>query len=136
MMKKTPQIQLGHRGMIGKALISAVLLLSFARDTSGAPVTAEKAESVVGGWLKADRTPLQTALGLQIKRADTFNDAAGAPLYYIVYLAPEGFVIVAADDLVEPIIGFAPSGQFDPSSDNPLGALVSRDLPGRMAAVR
>jgi len=46
----------------------------------------------------------------------------------VVYLDPEGFVIVAADDLIEPIIGFAPRGQFDPSTKNPLGALVSNDL--------
>ena len=54
----------------------------------------------------------------------------------MVYLDPSGFVIVAADDLVEPIIGFAGAGQFDPSASNPLGALVSKDLAGRVAYAR
>ena len=54
----------------------------------------------------------------------------------MVYLNPAGFVIVSADDMVEPIIGFLPEGQYDPSPDNPLGAMVSQDLPGRVLAAR
>jgi len=50
-------------------------------------------------------------------------------------LEPSGFVIVSADDLVEPIIGFADDGTYEPSPENPLGALVTNDLNGRMAAV-
>ena len=38
------------------------------------------------------------------------------------------------DDLVDPIIGFVPLGVYDPSPTKPLGALVSRDVPGRIAA--
>ena len=37
---------------------------------------------------------------------------------------------------MEPIICFVPIGRYDPSDENPLGALVSRDVPGRIAAVR
>ena len=55
------------------------------------------------------------------------------PVYYIVYLNPTGFVIVAADDLVEPVVGFVSGdGFYDPSPHNVLGALVSQDLPGRV----
>ena len=38
MIKKTPLVKVGHLGLIGKALISALLLLSFVRDTAGAPL--------------------------------------------------------------------------------------------------
>jgi len=51
-------------------------------------------------------------------------------------LRPTGFVIVSADYLVEPIIGFADDGTYDPSDQNPLGALVNQDLKGRLAAVQ
>ena len=68
-------------------------------------------------------------------RVETFTDNYGEPVYYIVYLEPSGFVIVSADDLVEPIIGFADDGTYEPSPENPLGALVTNDLNGRMAAV-
>ena len=62
-----------------------------------------------------DRTPLGETLGGSVQRVETFNDQAGNPVYYVVYLDPSGFVIVAADDLVEPIVGFARAGQYDPS---------------------
>ena len=113
-----------------------ILLLSTLQIASGDPVSAEQAKAVVRGWLRTDRSPLQTTVGQKVKRVETFNDANGTDLYHVVYLDPEGFVIVAADDLIEPIIGFAPRGQFDPSTKNPLGALVSNDLPNRHARVK
>ena len=99
------------------------------------PRTADEAEMAVAGWLKIDPQPLETALGQQVREVETFTDDYGKPVYYIVYLEPSGFVIVAADDMVEPIIGFADDGSYDPSPENPLGALVTNDLSGRIAAV-
>ena len=101
-----------------------------------APVSSEQAAAAVTGWLSLDQTPLGEALGTSVQRVDTFSDKSGNPLYYLVYLDPAGFVIVAADDLVEPIIGFASAGRFDPAQDNPLGALVSKDLADRVAYAR
>jgi len=100
------------------------------------PTTAYQAKKVVAGWLKADARPLGAALGQQVAKVETFTDDEGEPIYHIVYLKPSGFVIVPADDLVEPIIGFADDGTYDPSPDNPLGALVSNDLAGRIAMIR
>jgi len=117
-------------------LLVLAMLFGLTRIAVADPVSADQARTVVIGWLKADPSPLKTAIGQQVKRVETFNDTENAPLYYVVYLDPDGFVIVAADDLVEPIVAFAASGQFDPSSANPLGALVNRDLPGRMAGAK
>ena len=119
--------------VLGVVLLT--LLLSVL-DGRGAPTTADQAMNAVTGWLKTDQSPLQTTLGQQVKTVQTFGDAKGITLYYVVYLNPEGFVIVAGDDLIEPIVGFAPRGEFDPSTDNPLGALVSSDLPSRLTAVQ
>jgi hypothetical protein len=99
-------------------------------------MSSAQAEKAVRGWLKLDPKPLGTPLGNQIGQVDAFGDDNGEAIYYVVYLQPAGFVIVPADDLVEPIIAFADDGIFDPSPDNPLGALVSRDIPGRVAAAR
>jgi parallel beta-helix repeat protein len=88
------------------------------------------------GWLKADPKPLGTTLGQQISKVETFTNDDGEPVYYIVYLQPSGFVIVSADDLVEPIIGFVREGTYNPSLENPLGALVTNDLNGRVVGVR
>ncbi len=100
------------------------------------PTTANDAKKVVTGWLKADHRPLGTALGLQVVSVETFTNDIGELIYYIVYLQPSGFVIVPADNSVQPIIGFVERGIYDPSLDNPLGALVTNDLNGRIAAVR
>jgi hypothetical protein len=104
------------------------------------PTTADQASQVVRSWLRLDRQPLATRLGsvdgFSGEEVKTFTDDQGQPLYHIVSLQPDGFVIVAGDDLVEPIIGFVARGSYDPSPDNPLGALVSIDLPGRVNRVR
>ena len=117
-------------------ILAAVLVLSQLCSSLWAlPTTAYEAEMAVAGWLKVDPQPLETALGQEVMRVETFTDDYGEPVYYIVYLEPSGFVIVSADDMVEPIIGFADDGTYDPSFENPLGALVTNDLNGRMAAV-
>ena len=100
------------------------------------PVTKTQAQKAITGWLKRDQYPLKTPLGKHVRNIDVFTDDKGQPTYYIVYLEPSGFAIVPADDLIEPIIGFVPVGLYDPSLENPLGALVGQDLPGRIAAAR
>jgi len=116
-------------------LVTIFILLTFV--LSGAvlakPVNQADAEKIVKGWLKADSKPLDTIVGNKIAETEVYTDEEGNPVYYIVYLAPTGFVIVSADDLVEPVVGFVNGdGFYDPSEDNTLGALVSRDLPGRI----
>jgi len=116
-------------------LTAVLVLLQLCSSLWALPTTAYEAEMAVAGWLKLDPQPLDTALGQEVMRVETFTDNYGEPIYYIVYLEPSGFVIVSADDLIEPIIGFADDGTYDPSPENPLGALVTNDLNGRMAAV-
>ena len=100
------------------------------------PTTSEQARQVVANWILLKRQPLGAPLSQQVKDIQTFADASG-PLYFVVYLEPVGLVFVPADDLVEPIIGFAPEMKdYDPSLDNPLGALVSQDMPGRVLQAR
>jgi hypothetical protein len=95
------------------------------------PTTPEQAKTAVLNWLGLNALPLRAPMGRQFKNVQTFN-YGDAPAYYVVHLDPAGLVFVPADDLVEPIIAFMPSGQYDPSPANPLGALVSRDIPGRV----
>lgn len=99
------------------------------------PTTPEQAQTVVLNWIGLDAMPLGAAMGQQIKEVQTFNHG-GTAAYYVVHLIPAGLVFVPADDLVEPIIGFLPQGFYDPSPANPLGALVSRDITGRVLEAR
>ncbi len=119
-------------------VLSSVLAIWMAAvlAVSAAPVAPEKAAVAVRGWLKAEVQPLGEAASQKVGAVQTFRNSAGLPLYHVVALEPAGFVIVAADDALEPIIAFSPLGQFDASPSNPLGALVSQDLPQRLANVR
>lgn len=118
------------------AVATMALLLSMATPGMAGPTTAAQARKVVRGWLRADSAPLQCRLGSAIARVDSFADDAGQILYHVVSLNPSGFVIVSADDQIEPIVCFAPTGVYDSASDNPLATLVNRDMRGRAHAVR
>ena len=101
-----------------------------------APVDSTNAVATVKKWLRQGSSPLGAKMGRGIANVKTFKDSSGEPLYHVVSLQPAGFVIVAAEDQVEPIIAFAAKGTYDPSEKNPLGALVARDLPQRVAHAR
>ena len=110
------------------------VILTFSQINSNlwaSPTTADEAKMVVTGWLKANPLPFDTTPERQISSIETFTDNSAEPIYYVVYLEPSGFVIVSADDLIEPIIGFADDGTYDPTAKNFLGSLVTRDLNGR-----
>ena len=114
-------------------ILAILLVLQLCSSLSALPTTASEAEMVVQGWLKIDPQPLDTAIGQKVREVEIFTNENDEPLYYVVYLDPSGFVIVSADDAIEPIIGFADGGTYDPSPDNPMFSLVTNDLNGRMA---
>jgi hypothetical protein len=125
----------------GKSVFSAAkiilaFLLVFTAISSAEPVSKAKADKMVRGWLSGDSQPFGVSIGRQIQKIDSFTDSSGEILYYVVYLEPDGFLIVAGDDDVEPIICFVQTGTFDPSDSNPLGALVSSDLPARISSAK
>lgn len=101
-----------------------------------APVGSSEAVTTVKKWLRQGPAPLGARMGREPASVQTFKDSSGAPLYHVVNLKPAGFVIVAAEDQVEPIIAFVEKGTYDPAETNPLGALVARDLPQRVARAR
>ena len=103
-------------------ILTTVLLLPylFSHILWAEPTSAYQAEKVVAGWLKSDPQPLNMALGPQVTNVETFTNEANEPIYHIVYLQQSGYVVVSADDLVEPIIAFVKDGSYDPSPDNPL----------------
>ena len=83
----------------------------FCGGTLAGSITAQQAEKAVSGWLRSDATSIQGAGGQPAMKVRAFTDEAGRPAYYIVYLRPCGFVVVSADDEVEPIVGYAQRGQ-------------------------
>ena len=119
-----------------KTILLTAMLLSSAGPVFSAEVAPGQARAAVQAWLREDSAPLHAHLGQTISSVETYRDSQNSPLYYVVNLNPSGFAIVAADDLIEPIIAFAADGRYDLSPDNPLGALINRDLPERMKHAR
>ncbi len=99
------------------------------------PTTSYDAELVVKGWLKTNPKALGMSMGQQVRDIESFTDNDGNVIYYIVYLQTTGYVIVSANDLVEPIIGFVNSNSYDSSTENPLAELITSDLKERIASV-
>ncbi len=113
------------------AVLGVLLLYS---GISARPATEYEAEMVVSGWLKANPQPLGAVLGGRIRDVEIFTGWDDRPAYYIVNLEPSGYVIVSADDRIEPIIGFSADGAYDFTFENPLVALTTNDLNGRLEA--
>ena len=97
------------------ALLLAAVVLSF-QSAFAAPVTADQAAATVKGWLQQDHHPFGKAMSTKIKRAETVRNAADSPVYYVVHLAPTGFVVLPADDTADPIIAFSATGDLDRKS--------------------
>ncbi|WP_428564660.1 MAG: C10 family peptidase [Solidesulfovibrio sp. DCME] len=100
------------------------------------PVGQADAREVVVGWLALEAQPLGVRLGDGVAAVASFAGDDGSPAYYVVSLAPAGFVVVPADDAVEPILAFSATGAYDASPETPLGALVGGDVPHRVAWAR
>jgi len=124
-----------YRQLLLALVAVAVLTLLAPLSAWAKPTTTEDARKVVSGWLQVDRAPLDEAMPSNVTGVETVHGAAGEIVYYVVSLAPEGFVIVSADDLVEPIIAFQASGSFKDAKGSPLEAMLSGDMPARMARV-
>jgi len=128
-------IQLLERPGFLLAAIFCILIFLTSPSLQAEPVSKEKAENAVLGWLKSNEKPLDAKLGSKIRNVETFTDEKGEAVYYVVNLEPDGFVVAAGEDHIEPIICFAEDGRFNPDDDNPLAALIKRDVPQRKAAV-
>jgi hypothetical protein len=100
------------------------------------PTSSAEAGALAAHWLAREATPLKAHLSGKPDRTQTYKNTNGSPAYHVISLAPEGFIVVAGDDLVEPIVCFSPEGHYDPSPANPMGALVSQDLAARVARVQ
>lgn len=87
------------------------VLLSVPMAFAG-PLSADDARGIASGFFRAggcDRLSEASALTL----AHTSRSAAGEAVYYVFNATDgQGFIIVSADDRVEPVIGYSYSGSF------------------------
>jgi len=100
-----------------------------------AVTTSEDAARAAAGWLIRNDKPFATEVSRFVKDVETFYDDDGTVLYHVASLDPSGFIVLSVDDEVEPIIAFSSDGEYVDDADNPLRALLVRDLAGRIGNV-
>lgn len=86
-----------------KKSLCLILLQLVAATAFAAQVTLEKAQSAAERYIES-----RTGGNFTVKSSQAVDNA-----FYIVNFAPKGWVIVAADDVVTPIIGYSLSGSLD-----------------------
>lgn len=117
-------------------LFPALLLAALPLRVAARSTTAPEARQAVQTWLGQDPRPLGARLSQTLDKVEAFNEGTSETVYYVASLAPEGFIVVAGDDLVEPIIAFSPIGHFNGKTPNPMLSLVRHDVSNRVGRAR
>ena len=112
-----------HRGLSLALGLSALSL-------PAGPVKVTEAEVVARGWLSEGTFRLGGRMAREVKSVETYGE------FHVVQFAPEGFIVTAAEDDLEPIIAFSDKGRFEPDPAGPFYALLKSDLPQRSAYYR
>ena len=102
----------------------------------GKPVEMKRALAVADAWLAANPAPMvKNPNGTVWKSKDVrqFVGDSGEVLAYVVDLKPRGFIVVAADDDVEPILTFGTEGDFPAirGPEDALSDLLASDIANR-----
>lgn len=86
-----------------------VLLMALGLKLVASPVDVETAKQLGGKFMTANHRTASTELTL----AYTDKTDAGLDAFYVFNCQPKGFVIVAADDRLKPILAYSTESSFD-----------------------
>lgn len=114
-----------------RSFIITGLLLALPLAVQAAPVEATAARAIAGAFLESLPAP-ETVLA---RGATVAGDPE--PLAYIFTLEPHGYVAVAADDALPPVVAYSLESECPEAAaaDNPLLHLLTADLRSRLAAL-
>ncbi len=104
-------------------ILFSIGLLVNCRNGFAAPVSFETARQVAEGFMAGKRpatAPYAVKSLSDIRSAEVFTATREAlPVYRVINLEPEGWVIVAADDVSAPVIGYSEKGRSDEQNQPP-----------------
>lgn len=115
------------------ALTGTVLLVSVSLTCQAAEINAVQARTAVGNWLRRDSKPLGAILGESVLGVNTHRSSEGDVLFHVAQLKGGGFVVTSADDGIQPVIAFSEGNNLVADVNNPLWALINKDLSQRRA---
>lgn len=113
--------------MRSKAIFMALLALTFVAQ--GAPVSDATARLAAGSWAVSDAS-LGVPHGKSVGEARAYS-VDGTNGFYAVSLEGGGTLFLAADDEIDPVLGFTAAAEVDLSEESPLRNLLSRDIAAR-----
>jgi len=99
------------------------------------PVTALQAQAAAQAWLQRTPAPLGANLGGQVAEVVTHADAAGRSLFHEARLAGGGFVILAADDRIDPVVALCEGEALAAGPESHLDLMLRKDMKARLARV-
>ena len=117
-------------------ILMGTLMMLLPKYAPAAPVSPDRAGKVASAWARSSQQHLGKRMNRTIQQVKTFNDSNGEGMFHVILLDEGGFVVVPADDEIEPIIAFSSNGTLEEDPENPLWSLVSQDVPSRIGATR
>ena len=123
-------------GLITVIVIISFLFVFISSPSFANPIKKEHAQKAVHGWLHHNRTPMDCLISDIPAEAILLVGEDEKTLCYIVNLEPTGFVIVSADDEIEPVIAFSSTGFYDGNESSPLTTLLKKDMSSRLGVVK
>ena len=100
-----------------------------------APVGQDRAVHAASRWLEYSPSPMGGQLG-SLGAAVACANSSGEVRFYAINLSPVGYIVVSADDELEPILAFSSTGRFTAEAGNPLYDVLLKDTEGREQHLR
>ncbi len=123
-------------GLVHFFVVIITLLILFSDLSTAGLVNKGQAQKAARGWLKLNREPMEQSISEVAADIEAMVDETGQALCYIVNLEPAGFVIISANDEIEPVIAFSSTGYYDGDESSPLTTMLKKDMKGRLETVR
>jgi hypothetical protein len=119
-------------------LLLSLVFFAYVQEANAAFVTEEQARLVVLNWLQEREKTFDVILGRQIRDIRYFQgELYGNPGYYVAFFDPQGWLVVPADDMLEPVLAFGGDAvDADEWTENPLAWLMRVDVPQQHMATK
>ncbi|MCE5186973.1 MAG: C10 family peptidase [Planctomycetaceae bacterium] len=108
------------------------LLFSFSSAVA-MRIDAYEAQKTTRQWLKNSSRFKHGQFAIKSVETVIFNEETA---YFVVNLSPSGFVILAPDECLEPVIAFSTEWQHVPDEQSPLYQFAKRDMTARLRCLR
>ncbi len=124
---------INNRFIVRAAL--AVALVCVAVNLIAAEVSTNDAAIAAKAWVDLGRSMGKIPTDRAVASVEPLEDASTGARLLVAKFEGGGFVVMSADDLVDPVISFSPTGDgIDTSDANPYWALLRGDIAAREAA--